>query len=185
MASSSGFGEDESVAYRLYRSNWLPLASNTESKDAESPQRVKGSSSQLGGENVPRVVFIHVGSVVVLATGKTTTTWMLSVLSYTTVTGRHMAAAEDFQVSPCPLKRILMRNASSVAPSDRVEEEAGGSRLADVETRSSQKRISSRRCFDERLDSSSGLRTAESRIFGVVRKYRRGILTAFSSSSVS
>lgn len=40
------------------------------------------------------MIFIHVGSVVMLATGETTTTWMLSVLSYTTVTGGHMAAAK-------------------------------------------------------------------------------------------
>lgn len=31
----------------------------------------------------------------VLATGKTTTTWMLSVLSYTTVAGGYMTAAEE------------------------------------------------------------------------------------------
>jgi len=41
---------------------------------------------------VTRMVFIHVGSVVMLTTSKTTTTWMLAVLSYTTVTGGHMAA---------------------------------------------------------------------------------------------
>ena len=42
---------------------------------------------------VTRVVLVHVGSVVVLTTGKTTTTGMLPVLAYTTVTGRDVAAA--------------------------------------------------------------------------------------------
>jgi len=41
---------------------------------------------------VTRMVLVHVGSVVVLATGKTTTTRMLAVLAYTTVTGRNVAA---------------------------------------------------------------------------------------------
>lgn len=41
---------------------------------------------------VTRVVLVHVGSVVVLTTGKTTTTGVLSVLSDTTVTGRDVAA---------------------------------------------------------------------------------------------
>lgn len=44
--------------------------------------------------NVPRVVFIHVGSVVMLTTSKTTTSWVLAVLSYTTMTGGNVAAAE-------------------------------------------------------------------------------------------
>jgi hypothetical protein len=38
------------------------------------------------------VVLVHVGSVVMLATSKTTTTWMLAVLSYTTVTGGNVSA---------------------------------------------------------------------------------------------
>jgi len=41
---------------------------------------------------VTRVVLVQVGTVVVLTTGHTTTTWMLAVLSYTTVTGRDMTA---------------------------------------------------------------------------------------------
>jgi hypothetical protein len=45
------------------------------------------------------MVFIHVGSVVMLTTSETTTTWMLPVLSYTTVTGGHMAAAKMKNVS--------------------------------------------------------------------------------------
>lgn len=43
--------------------------------------------------DVPRMVFIEVGSVVMLTTSETTTTGVLAVLSYTTVTGGHMAAA--------------------------------------------------------------------------------------------
>lgn len=41
---------------------------------------------------VTRVVFVDVRSVMVLTTGHTTTTWVLSVLAYTTVTGGDMAA---------------------------------------------------------------------------------------------
>lgn len=41
---------------------------------------------------VTRVVLVHVGTVVVLTTSKTTTTGMLSVLAYTTVTGRDVTA---------------------------------------------------------------------------------------------
>jgi hypothetical protein len=39
------------------------------------------------------MVLVHVGSVVMLTTSKTTTTWMLAVLSYTTVTGGNVSAA--------------------------------------------------------------------------------------------
>lgn len=42
---------------------------------------------------VTRMVLVHVGSVVVLTTSKTTTTGMLAVLSYTTVTGGNVSAA--------------------------------------------------------------------------------------------
>lgn len=42
---------------------------------------------------VSRMVFVEIGSVVVLSTGHTATTGMLAVLSYTPVAGRHMAAA--------------------------------------------------------------------------------------------
>lgn len=42
---------------------------------------------------VTRVVLVEIGSVVVLTTGHTTTTGVLPVLAYTTVTGRDMAAA--------------------------------------------------------------------------------------------
>jgi len=38
------------------------------------------------------VVLVDVGSVMVLTTGHTSTTWMLSVLSDTTVTGADMAS---------------------------------------------------------------------------------------------
>lgn len=40
------------------------------------------------------MVFIHVGSVVVLTTSKTTTTRVLAVLSYTTLSGGDVTAAE-------------------------------------------------------------------------------------------
>jgi len=48
---------------------------------------------------VTRVVLVHVGTVVVLTTGETTTTGMLPVLADTTVTGRDVAAAVDEDVS--------------------------------------------------------------------------------------
>jgi hypothetical protein len=44
---------------------------------------------------VTGVVLVHVGTVVVLTTGKTTTTGVLAVLTDTTVTGRDVAAAAD------------------------------------------------------------------------------------------
>lgn len=42
---------------------------------------------------VTRMVLIQVGTVMVLTTSKTTTTWMLAVLSYTTVTGGDVTTA--------------------------------------------------------------------------------------------
>ena len=45
------------------------------------------------------MVFIHVGTVVVLTTSKTTTTWVLSVLADTTVTGRDVTAAVEEELS--------------------------------------------------------------------------------------
>jgi hypothetical protein len=39
------------------------------------------------------MVLVHVGTVMMLTTGKTTTTWMLAVLAYTSLTGGDMAAA--------------------------------------------------------------------------------------------
>lgn len=37
------------------------------------------------------MVLVHVGTVVVLTTGETTTTWMLAVLADTTVTGGNVS----------------------------------------------------------------------------------------------
>lgn len=42
---------------------------------------------------VTRVELVKVGTVVVLTTGQTTTTWVLTVLANATVTGRHMTAS--------------------------------------------------------------------------------------------
>jgi hypothetical protein len=44
---------------------------------------------------VTGMVLVDVGSVMMLATSHTTTTWMLSVLAYTTMTGRDMAATRE------------------------------------------------------------------------------------------
>jgi len=55
------------------------------------------------------MVLIDVGSVVVLATSHTTTTWMLSVFSDTTVTGGHVAAAViEYLVSLCSLLVLVV-----------------------------------------------------------------------------
>lgn len=58
-------------------------------------QRPTSLQLDISGSNVPRMVFVEVRSVMMLTTSKTSTTWMLAVLPYTTVTSRHMAAAED------------------------------------------------------------------------------------------
>lgn len=47
---------------------------------------------------VTRMVFVHVCSVVMLSTSKTSTTGMLAVLSYTTLTGGNMTAAVKIDV---------------------------------------------------------------------------------------
>jgi hypothetical protein len=46
-----------------------------------------------GRLDIPGMVLVKVDSVMMLTTGQTSTTWMLAVLSYSTVTGRYMAAA--------------------------------------------------------------------------------------------
>lgn len=47
---------------------------------------------------VTRMVFVHVGTVVVLSTSETTTTRILAVLSYTSLTGGDMTAAMKMSV---------------------------------------------------------------------------------------
>lgn len=55
---------------------------------------------------VTRVVLVHVRAVVVLTTGKTTTTGVLAVLAYTTMTGRDVATAVmERQVSTASVER--------------------------------------------------------------------------------
>lgn len=54
--------------------------------------------SHTNFSEITRVVFIDVRSVVMLTTGHTTTTGMLPVLSYTTMTGRDMAATAKDEV---------------------------------------------------------------------------------------
>jgi hypothetical protein len=51
--------------------------------------QVEGTHTNL--TKVTRMVLIHVDTVMVLTTSKTTTTRMLSVLTHTTVTGRYMS----------------------------------------------------------------------------------------------
>jgi hypothetical protein len=50
-----------------------------------------GRDSSLS--EVTWMVLVHVGSVVMLSTSKTTTTWMLAMLSYTTVSSGDMTTA--------------------------------------------------------------------------------------------
>ena len=57
-------------------------------------QLVEISHSDLS--KVTRVVLVEIRAVVMLSTSHTTTTGMLAVLSYTTVTGRDMATAVNF-----------------------------------------------------------------------------------------
>ena len=52
--------------------------------------QVEISHSDLS--KVTWMVFVQVRSVVMLTTSKTTATWMLAMLAYTTVSGRDMAA---------------------------------------------------------------------------------------------
>jgi len=56
---------------------------------------------------VTRVVLVHVGAVVVLTTGKTTTTGMLPVLADTTMTGRDVTAAKDGKLACCTRVAVL------------------------------------------------------------------------------
>ena len=53
---------------------------------------VKVSHAHLS--EVTRMVLVDVGSVMMLSTSHTTTTWMLPVLAYTTVTSRDMATTK-------------------------------------------------------------------------------------------
>jgi hypothetical protein len=70
---------------------------------------------------VTRMVLVHIRSVVVLSTSKTTTTWMLAMLSYTTVTGGNMTAAGTMsahsQINPSSLILLLLSLSFSSFPS--------------------------------------------------------------------
>ena len=68
--------DDELLAYLVEVDDWLPEL---------VLHLVEVSHTDLS--EVTRVVLVHVGTVVVLTTGKTTSTGMLSVLSDTTVSG--------------------------------------------------------------------------------------------------
>lgn len=73
------------------------------------------------------MVFIEVSSVVMLTTGKTPTTWMLAVLSYTTMTGGNVAAAEDSQLARllksnnCPNRNLRQRLASELGSKEKIQ----------------------------------------------------------------
>lgn len=59
---------------------------------------------------VTRVVLVHVGTVVVLTTGHTTTTGMLAVLADTTVTGRDVATTVKKMLVVCSKSAVRMRS---------------------------------------------------------------------------
>lgn len=60
------------------------------------------------------VILVHVGAVVVLTTGKTTTTGVLTVLADTTVAGRNVAAAANRKITTVSLSIFLSRFRFSV-----------------------------------------------------------------------
>jgi len=70
---------------------------------------VEVSHSDLS--EVTWMVLVHVGSVVVLTTSKTSTTWMLAVLSYTSVTGGNMTAAAKKLLAKSPFPTICISEA--------------------------------------------------------------------------
>jgi hypothetical protein len=65
--------------------------------DRRLPELVVGlvEISHADFTEVTGMVLVNVGSVVMLATGHTATTWMLAVLAYTTVSGGDMTAAVE------------------------------------------------------------------------------------------
>jgi hypothetical protein len=77
--------------------SWCWSVSYLVEVDGGLPELVLGlvEVSHTDLTEVTRMVLVEVGAVVVLTTSHATTTWMLAVLSYTTVTGGHMAAALD------------------------------------------------------------------------------------------
>jgi hypothetical protein len=75
-------GIKRASTYLIKVDNWLPEVVLL---------LVKVSHSDLS--KVTRMVLVHVRSVMMLTTSKTTTTGMLAMLSYTTVSGRDMTAA--------------------------------------------------------------------------------------------
>jgi hypothetical protein len=74
--------KSENSTYLIQVDNWLP---EVVALLVEIPH------SDLS--KVTWMVFIHVGSVVMLSTSQTTTTWMLAVLAYSSMTGRNVSAA--------------------------------------------------------------------------------------------
>ncbi|KAH3669500.1 hypothetical protein OGAPHI_001621 [Ogataea philodendri] len=101
LSVSRGQGVDDNSGIFGARSDLLVLLLN------QRPQLVKVDDwapevglllveiSHTNFTKVTWVVFVQVGSVVVLTTGHTSTTGMLSVLSNTTLTGRHGRVLED------------------------------------------------------------------------------------------
>ena len=59
------------------------------------------------------MVFVEVYSVMMLPTSETSTTGMLAVLSYTPVTGGHMAAAGEFQLARVFFNLALLSHGST------------------------------------------------------------------------
>jgi hypothetical protein len=78
----------EGFPYLIKIDNWLPEVVSL---------HVEIAHSNLA--EISRMVLVHVRSVVVLASGQTSTTGMLAVLAYTTVSSRDMAATVKVVVS--------------------------------------------------------------------------------------
>jgi hypothetical protein len=70
---------------------------------------------------VTRMVLVHIGTVMMLSTGKTTSTGMLAVLSYTTVSSGNMTAAIE-DVSPSSISSLKIQKFSSTSSTLRLRE---------------------------------------------------------------
>lgn len=91
------------VAYLVEVDHWLPEV---------VALLVEVSHSDLS--EVTWMVFVHVRSVVVLSTSKTTTTWVLAVLSYTTVTGGNVSAAANSMLVNVAFQVIVSNSVSTM-----------------------------------------------------------------------
>lgn len=95
--------EIENQTYLIQVDDWLPEV---------VALLVEVSHTDLS--EVTWMVLVHVGSVVMLTTSKTTTTWMLAVLSYTTVTGGNVSAAIKRKLSAISYSNLSIPRALKI-----------------------------------------------------------------------